>query len=125
MIEYNNLINDIITTKISTITSLKLFLFIIFALLISLIIDTEYTPKTTNNPEILFLITINSFLKKLIIDPIITTGCILVGSSPNIMSIINDNSKANIINKNNFNDVIVLILVVIISLIKLLYSIIV
>ena len=39
MIEYNYLLNDIIFSKISNIVSLKLFLFIIIAFLISFFID--------------------------------------------------------------------------------------
>ena len=39
------------------------------------------------------------FLKNVIIEPIITTGCIFVGSSPNITSIASENNKDNIINK--------------------------
>ena len=66
----------------------------------------------------------NIFLKKLIIEPIMTTGCILVGSSPKMTSIASEKNNANIINKNKFCEFIVPILEKIILLIKLLYSII-
>ena len=68
MIEYNNLINDIITTKISTITSLKLFLFIIFALLISLIIDIIFGELPTRIHPVVIMGSIINFFKKLVIN---------------------------------------------------------
>ena len=82
-------------------------------------------PKNSNRPDILFFILINKFLKKLMIDPMITTGCILPGSSPNTKSITNAKINDNIINKNNSNEIILLTFVNNISLINLLYSIIV
>ena len=66
----------------------------------------------------------NILLKKLIIDPIMTTGCIFVGSSPKKTSIASEKINANIINNNMFCEFIVPILEKIISLINLLYSII-
>ena len=56
--------------------------------------------KTRRKPDILLRILINSPLKKLIADPIITTGCILAGSSPKMTSIAIDDIKMNIININ-------------------------
>ncbi len=67
MIDFNNLINDIITTKISTITSLKLFLFIIFALIISLIIDMAFGELPTRIHPVVIMGSIINFFKKLFI----------------------------------------------------------
>ena len=69
-----------------------------------MIADNTHTPITTNNPDSLLLKLMKTFLKKLIIDPTITTGCILVGSSANIMSIINDNINAKMTNANIVNE---------------------
>ena len=68
MIECNNLINDIITTKISTITSLKLFLFIIFALLISFIIDMIFGELPTRIHPVVIIGSIIDFFKKMFIN---------------------------------------------------------
>jgi len=62
----------------------------------------------------------NMFFEKFVIDPIITTGCIFVGSSPNRISIVIAASNVNIININKFIELILLFINII-----LLYSIIV
>ena len=67
MIDFNNLINDIITTKISCITSLKLFLFIIFALIISLIIDMAFGELPTRIHPVVVMGSIINFFKRLFI----------------------------------------------------------
>lgn len=74
---------------------------------------------TSNSPENLFLMEIYLLLKKLIIEPIITTGCILPGSSPNMTSIASETKNIIIININNFNEIILLESVNINSLINL------
>ena len=67
MIDFNNLINDIITTKISCITSLKLFLFIIFALIISLIIDMAFGELPTRIHPVVVMGSIINFFKRMFI----------------------------------------------------------
>lgn len=67
MIDYNNLINDIITTKISSITSLKLFLFIIFALILSLIIDIIFGELPTRIHPVVITGSIINFFKNMFI----------------------------------------------------------
>ena len=67
MIDFNNLINDIITTKISSITSLKLFLFIIFALIASLIIDMTFGELPTRIHPVVIMGSIINFFKKVFI----------------------------------------------------------
>ncbi|WP_405265462.1 cobalamin biosynthesis protein [Methanobrevibacter sp.] len=67
MIEYNNLINGIITTKISNIISLNLFLFIIFALILSLIIDIIFGELPTRIHPVVIMGSIINFFKKLFI----------------------------------------------------------
>ena len=61
---------------------------------------------TSSRPEILLFIPMNIFLKKLIIEPIITTGCIFPGSSPKMTSIASENINANMTNANNLNETI-------------------
>ena len=62
MIEYNNLLNDIIFTKISNIISFRLFSFIIFALLAALLIDLIFGELPTKiHPVVLFGSLINYF----------------------------------------------------------------
>ncbi|WP_303724135.1 hypothetical protein [Methanobrevibacter thaueri] len=58
------------------------------------------------------MILIKTFLKKLINDPTITTGWILVGSSPNIISITNDSKKAKTTKQNNSNETTLFMFVV-------------
>ena len=60
---------------------------------------TRAVKTTRSSPENLFFIFIKIFLKKLMIEPIITTGCIFVGNSPNTASIANDNKNETNINK--------------------------
>ena len=67
MIDFNNLINDIITTKIGSITSLKLFLFIIFALIISLIIDMTFGELPTRIHPVVVMGSIINFFKRMFI----------------------------------------------------------
>ncbi|MEE0901854.1 MAG: hypothetical protein UIB31_04930, partial [Methanobrevibacter sp.] len=58
------------------------------------IILTDNTADTTSSkPESLFFIFMNIFLKNVMIEPIITTGCTLVGSSPKRTSIASENSN--------------------------------
>lgn len=64
MIEYNNLFNDIIYTNINTITSLKLFLFIIFALLLSLAVDVAFGELPTRIHPVVIMGSIIDFFKK-------------------------------------------------------------
>jgi len=59
------------------------------------------TETTSSSPDSLFFILMKILLKKLTIDPMITTGWILVGNSPKITSIAIAIINANIINKNN------------------------
>ena len=67
MIEYNNLPNDIIFLKINSITSFNLFLFIIFALLLSLIIDATLGELPTKiHPVVIIGSLINFFKSKFI-----------------------------------------------------------
>jgi hypothetical protein len=66
------------------------------------------TDKTVNiissKPDILFLILMKTFLKKPIIDPIITTGWIFVGISPKTTSIAIETNRDNMIKINKFNE---------------------
>jgi hypothetical protein len=80
------------------------------------------TDKTSINPDHLLLMLMNLFLKNVISEPIITTGCIFVGSSPAITSIASETNSDSIINKNNSNESIFMEKI---SVINLLYSIIV
>ena len=80
------------------------------------------TDKTSINPDSLPLMLMNLFLKNVISEPIITTGCIFVGSSPAITSIASETNSDSIINKNNSNESIFMEKI---SVINLLYSIIV
>ena len=67
MIEYNNLLNDILLTKISSITSFNLFLFIIFALLLSLTVDIILGELPTKiHPVVIIGSMINFFKSKII-----------------------------------------------------------
>ncbi|MBQ8016512.1 MAG: cobalamin biosynthesis protein [Methanobrevibacter sp.] len=67
MIEYNNLLNDILLTKISSITSFNLFLFIIFALLLSLTVDIILGELPTKiHPVVIIGSMINFFKSKFI-----------------------------------------------------------
>lgn len=84
-----------------------MFIDIIEYIIYNITLETIHTHNTNSKPDILLFTVMNIFLKKLIIDPIMTTGCILAGSSPNTKSIINDNIKAIIINKNKLNESIV------------------
>ena len=62
-------------------------------------LETILLKTTTKKPDNLLFIFMNLFLKKSIIEPKITTGCIFVGSSPYITSIASETNKDNIINK--------------------------
>lgn len=68
MIDYNNLINGIITTKINAITSFNLFLFIIIALILSLMIDMIFGELPTRVHPVVIMGFIISFFKKLFIN---------------------------------------------------------
>ena len=68
MIDYNNLINGIITTKINAITSFNLFLFIIIALILSLMIDMIFGELPTRVHPVVIMGSIISFFKKLFIN---------------------------------------------------------
>lgn len=67
MIEYNKLFNDIIFTKIGNINSLKLFLFIIFALLLSLAIDVIFGELPTRIHPVVIIGSIIGFFKNIFI----------------------------------------------------------
>ena len=67
MIEYNTLLNDIIHTKINSITSLELFLFIIFALILSLLIDMLIGELPVKIHPVVIMGSIINFFKKLFI----------------------------------------------------------
>ena len=75
--------------------------------------------KTSSKPDSLFLILINLFLKKVIIEPMITTGWILVGSSPAMTSIAIDTINESMMNRNKFNETIFAALIDINVFIKL------
>ena len=63
MIEYNYLLNDIILTKTSNVVSLKLFLFIIIALLLSLVIDIIFGELPTRIHPVVMIGLMISFFK--------------------------------------------------------------
>lgn len=67
MIEYNYLLNDIIFIKISNIVSLKLFLFIILALLLSLIIDIIFGELPTRIHPVVIIGSLITFFKNIFI----------------------------------------------------------
>lgn len=67
MIEYNYLLNDIIFIKISNIVSLKLFLFIILALLLSLIIDIIFGELPTRIHPVVIIGSLITFFKNVFI----------------------------------------------------------
>ena len=64
MIEYNNLLNDIILTKTGSITSFELFLFIIFALLASLLIDIVFGELPTKIHPVVIIGSLIGYFKK-------------------------------------------------------------
>ena len=68
MIDYNNLINGIITTKINAITSFNLFLFIIIALILSLMIDMIFGELPTRVHPVVIMGSIINFFKKIFIN---------------------------------------------------------
>ena len=68
MIEYNNLLNDIIFIKISSITSFNLFLFIIFILLFSLLIDIVFGELPAKIHPVVIIGFLISFFKKMFIN---------------------------------------------------------
>jgi adenosylcobinamide-phosphate synthase len=68
MIEYNNLLNGIIFTKTSSITSLNLFLFIIFALIMSLLIDVIFGELPTRIHPVVIIGSVIDFFKKIFIN---------------------------------------------------------
>lgn len=67
MIEYNNLINDIIFTQTGNINSLNLFLFIIFSLLFSLAIDIIFGELPGKIHPVVIIGSIINFFKDLFI----------------------------------------------------------
>ncbi|WP_458455060.1 cobalamin biosynthesis protein [Methanobrevibacter sp.] len=67
MIEYNYLLNDIIFAKTSTIVSLKLFLFILIAFLLSLVIDIIFAELPTRIHPVVIMGSFISFFKKIFI----------------------------------------------------------
>ena len=67
MIEYNYLLNDIIFIKISNIVSLKLFLFIIIAFLISFFIDIIFGELPTRIHPVVIIGSLISFFKNVFI----------------------------------------------------------
>lgn len=67
MIEYNYLLNDIMFSKASNIVSLKLFLFIIIALLSSLVIDIIFGELPTRIHPVVIIGSIIGFFKKVLI----------------------------------------------------------
>jgi len=67
MIEYNYLLNDIMFSKASNIVSLKLFLFIIIALLSSLVIDIIFGELPTRIHPVVIIGSIISFFKNVLI----------------------------------------------------------
>lgn len=68
MIEYNYLLNDIIFTKIDSIVSLKLFLFIILALLLSLVIDIIFGELPTKIHPVVIIGSLINFFKNIFIN---------------------------------------------------------
>lgn len=68
MIEYNYLLNDIIFTKIDSIVSLKLFLFIILALLLSLVIDIIFGELPTKIHPVVIIGSLINFFKNIFIS---------------------------------------------------------
>ncbi|WP_458405751.1 cobalamin biosynthesis protein [Methanobrevibacter sp.] len=68
MIEYNYLLNDIIFTKIESIVSLKLFLFIILALLLSLVIDIIFGELPTKIHPVVIIGSFINFFKNIFIS---------------------------------------------------------
>ena len=67
MIEYNYLLNDIMFSKASNIISLKLFLFIIIALLSSLVIDIIFGELPTRIHPVVIIGSIIGFFKNVLI----------------------------------------------------------
>ena len=67
MIEYNKFINDIIFMNINNIVSFKLFLFIIFALIFSLAIDTILGELPTMIHPVVVIGSIINFFKKIFV----------------------------------------------------------
>lgn len=67
MIEYNYLLNDIMFSKASNIVSLKLFLFIIIALLSSLVIDIIFGELPTRIHPVVIIGSIIGFFKNVLI----------------------------------------------------------
>ena len=68
MIEYNNLLNDIIFIKINSITSFNLFIFIIFALILSLTIDIIFGELPTRIHPVVVMGSLISFFKMKLIS---------------------------------------------------------
>ena len=68
MIEYNNLVNDIIFIKINMFTSLNLFLFIIFALLLSIAIDIVFGEIPTKIHPVVIMGSLITFFKNNLIS---------------------------------------------------------
>lgn len=87
-------------------------------------LTTKAENKTRSKPDNLFFMPMNIFLKKVIMDPMMTTGWILPGSSPKATSIAIESNKVKMININRFRELMFPVWVKIISLIISLYSII-
>ena len=67
MIEYNKLINDILFTKVSSIISFELFLFIILSLILALVIDLVFGELPGRIHPVVIIGSIISFFKNLFI----------------------------------------------------------
>ena len=65
MIEYNYLLNDIIFAKTSAMTSLKLYLFVVFALILSLVIDIIFGELPTRVHPVVIVGSLISFFKSM------------------------------------------------------------
>ena len=68
ILEYDAIINDIISTNINSISSLKLFLFVIFALILSLVIDIIIGELPVKIHPVVIAGSIISFFKKVFIN---------------------------------------------------------
>lgn len=67
MIEFNSLVNDMITTNVNSITSLKLFLFIIFALILALAVDIAFGELPTRIHPVVIAGSIINLFKRMFI----------------------------------------------------------
>lgn len=67
MIEYNNVINDIINIKASSIISLNLFLFVILALILALVIDVIFGELPAKIHPVVIIGSVIEFFKRMFI----------------------------------------------------------